>query len=134
MAGEPILIVDDNVQNLKLARVILTNEGFDVQTAADAEEALALLRTSRPHLILMDLQLPGMDGLQLTRQLKGDGATRGIRIIALTAYAMKGDEEKAFAAGCDGYVSKPIDTERLPEIVRSHLSGLAEAGRERIRR
>ena len=78
---------------------------------------------SRPHVILMDIQLPGMDGLQLTRQLKADRATRGIRIIALTAYAMKGDEEKAFAAGCDGYVSKPIDTERLPEIVRSHLSG-----------
>ena len=134
VAGEPILIVDDNVQNLKLARVILANEGYDVRTAADAEEALALLRTFRPHVILMDLQLPGMDGLQLTRQLKADRATRGIRIIALTAYAMKGDEEKAFAAGCDGYVSKPIDTERLPEIVRSHLSGGAEGGSERIRR
>jgi CheY-like chemotaxis protein len=134
VAGESILIVDDNVQNLKLARVILATEGYDVQTAADAEEALALLRTSRPHVILMDLQLPGMDGLQLTRQLKADRATRGIRIIALTAYAMKGDEEKAFAAGCDGYVSKPIDTERLPEIVRSHLSGWAEDGSERIRR
>jgi CheY-like chemotaxis protein len=134
VAGEPILIVDDNVQNLKLARVILANEGYDVRTAADAEEALALLRTSRPHVILMDLQLPGMDGLQLTRQLKGDRATRGIRIIALTAYAMKGDEEKAFAAGCDGYVSKPIDTERLPEIVRSQVSGRAEGGSERIRR
>ena len=123
MAGEPILIVDDNVQNLKLTRVILATEGYDVRTAADAEEAIVLLRTSRPHVILMDLQLPGMDGLQLTRQLKADRATRGIRIIALTAYAMKGDEEKAFAAGCDGYVSKPIDTGRLPEIVRSHLSG-----------
>jgi CheY-like chemotaxis protein len=123
VAGEPILIVDDNAQNLKLARVILATEGYDVRTAADAEEAVAFLRTSRPHLILMDIQLPGMDGLQLTRLLKADGATRDIRIIALTAYAMKGDEEKAFAAGCDGYVSKPIDTERLPEIVRSHLSG-----------
>jgi CheY-like chemotaxis protein len=134
VAGEPILIVDDNVQNLKLARVILANEGYDVRTAADAEDALALLRTFRPHVILMDLQLPGMDGLQLTRQLKGDGATRGIRIIALTAYAMKGDEEKAFAAGCDGYVSKPIDTERLPEIVRSHVAGRAEGGSEQTRR
>jgi CheY-like chemotaxis protein len=69
-----------------------------------------------------------MDGLQLTRQLKADPATRGIRIIAMTAYAMKGDEDKAFAAGCDGYVSKPIDTERLPEIVRSHLSGRPKSG------
>jgi two-component system, cell cycle response regulator DivK len=122
VAGEPILIVDDNVQNLKLARVILANEGYDVRTAGDAEEALALLRTFRPHVILMDLQLPGMDGLQLTRQLKADPDTRGIRIVALTAYAMKGDEEKAFAAGCDGYVSKPIDTDRLPDIVRSHVA------------
>jgi two-component system, cell cycle response regulator DivK len=133
VAGEPILIVDDNLQNLKLARVILATEGYNVRTAADAEEALARLRKSRPLVILMDLQLPGMDGLQLTRQLKGDPATRGIRIIALTAYAMKGDEEKAFAAGCDGYLSKPIDAERLLEIVRSHLSGRGEAGSERIR-
>jgi CheY-like chemotaxis protein len=128
VANEPILIVDDNVQNLKLARVILENEGYDVWTAADAEAALALLRTSRPRVILMDLQLPGMDGLQLTRQLKADPSTRSIRVIALTAYAMKGDEAKAFAAGCDGYLSKPIDTERLPEIVRSHLLGRAETG------
>lgn len=126
MAGELILIVDDNVQNLKLTRVVLANAGYDVRTAADAEEAIALLRTSRPQVILMDLQLPGMDGLQLTRRLKGDPATREIRIIAMTAYAMKGDEEKAFAAGCDGYVSKPIDIERLPEIVRSHLSDPGE--------
>jgi CheY-like chemotaxis protein len=128
MTGETILIVDDNVQNLKLARVVLATEGYDVRTAGDAEEALAVLRTSRPHAILMDLQLPGMDGLQLTRQLKADPATRGIRIIAMTAYAMKGDEDKAFAAGCDGYVSKPIDTELLPEIVRSHLSGRPKSG------
>ena len=128
VASERILIVDDNVQNLKLARVILANEGYDVWTATDAEEALALLRTSRPNVILMDLQLPGMDGLQLTRQLKADPSTRGIRVIALTAYAMKGDEEKAFAAGCDGYLSKPIDTDRLPEIVRSHLLGRGETG------
>jgi CheY-like chemotaxis protein len=132
VAGEPILIVDDNVQNLKLARVILANEGYDVRTAGDAEEALALLRTSRPHVILMDVQLPGMDGLQLTRQLKADPDTRGIRIVALTAYAMKGDEERAFAAGCDGYVSKPIDTERLPYVVRSHLPDRAEARGQRI--
>jgi two-component system, cell cycle response regulator DivK len=108
--------------------VILANEGYDVWTAADAEDALALLRTSRPKVILMDLQLPGMDGLQLTRQLKADPSTRSIGIIALTAYAMKGDEEKALAAGCDGYLSKPIDTERLPEIVGSHLLARGETG------
>jgi CheY-like chemotaxis protein len=122
MEGASILIVDDNTQNLKLVRVVLVNEGFDVQTASNAEDALQLLRTFTPRLILMDIQLPGMDGLELTRQLKADPATRAVRIIALTAYAMKGDDEKAFAAGCDGYITKPIDIERLPGVVRSYLA------------
>lgn len=123
--GEPLLIVDDNGANLKLARVLLANEGYDVRTAADAEEALELLASWRPRLILMDIQLPGMDGLQLTRQLKAHPATRGIIILALTAYAMKGDEEKAVAAGCDGYVAKPIDTRSLPQTVAAYLAGRA---------
>ena len=122
MEGTSILIVDDNAQNLKLARVVLANEGFDVYTASNAEDALELLRTVTPRLILMDIQLPGMDGLELTRRLKADPATRSIRVIALTAYAMKGDDEKAFAAGCDGYITKPIDVERLPVVVRSYLA------------
>ena len=122
MEGTSILIVDDNAQNLKLARVVLANEGFDVHTASNAEDALQLLRTVTPRLILMDIQLPGMDGLELTRRLKADPATRAIGIIALTAYAMKGDDEKAFAAGCDGYITKPIDVERLPIIVSSYLA------------
>ena len=122
MEGTSILIVDDNAQNLKLARVVLANEGFDVHTASNAEDALQLLRTVTPRLILMDIQLPGMDGLELTRRLKADPATRPIRVIALTAYAMKGDDEKAFAAGCDGYITKPIDVERLPVVVRSYLA------------
>jgi CheY-like chemotaxis protein len=122
MAGESILIVDDNPHNLKLVRVLLSSEGYAVRTAAAAEEALAVLETFTPRLILMDLQLPGMDGLQLTRRLKADPAYRGIVIIALTAYAMKGDEAKARAAGCDGYVTKPIDIESLPKIVASHLA------------
>ncbi|MBI3269966.1 MAG: response regulator [Planctomycetes bacterium] len=113
MGGERILIVDDNPTNLKLARVILRYEGFEVRTAADAEEAVAAVAEFRPLLILMDLQLPGMDGLELTRRLKADPATREIRILALTAYAMKGDEEKAREAGCDGYLSKPVDSETL---------------------
>ena len=94
--------------------MLLLGEGYDVRTAGDAEEALAVLATFRPRLILMDLQLPGMDGLELTRRLKADPATRDIVIVALTAYAMKGDEERARAAGCDGYVTKPIDTRRCP--------------------
>jgi CheY-like chemotaxis protein len=122
MERTSILIVDDNTQNLKLARVVLAHEGFDVQTATNAEDALQLVRTVTPRLILMDIQLPGMDGLELTRRLKADPATRGVRVVALTAYAMKGDDEKAFAAGCDGYITKPIDVERLPVVVRSYLA------------
>jgi CheY-like chemotaxis protein len=115
LAGESILIVDDNAANLKLARVILASEGYEVRTAGDAEEALAAVRDDAPALILMDIQLPGMDGLEFTRRLKADPRTRGIAILALTAYAMKGDEERMLAAGCDGYVAKPIDRQRLIE-------------------
>jgi CheY-like chemotaxis protein len=122
VTGDQILIVDDNPANLKLARVTLAIEGYDVRVAADAEEALSLLAVFHPRLILMDLQLPGMDGLALTRRLKSDDATRGIIIVALTAYAMRGDEEKAMEAGCDGYITKPIDTRTLPRVVAKHLS------------
>src|SRR5712671_928097 len=122
MARDPILIVDDNPQNLKLAKVILAAEGYEVKTAVDAEDALRLLESFTPRLILMDLQLPRMDGLELTRRLKADPARRDIVIIALTAYAMKGDEEKAFAAGCDGYMSKPIDIDALARVVAEHLT------------
>jgi two-component system, cell cycle response regulator DivK len=122
MAGESILIVDDNATNLKLARVLLTGEGYEVRTAVDAEEALTLLQTFRPRLILMDLQMPGMDGFDLTRRLKADPSLKGILVLALTAYAMKGDEEKAMAAGCDGYVSKPIDTRALPALIARLLA------------
>lgn len=121
MAGEPILIVDDNAQNLKLARVILTREGYDVKTAVDAEDALKTLESFTPRVILMDLQLPRMDGLALTRLLKADATRRGIVIIALTSFAMKGDEEKALAAGCDDYMTKPIDTDALARLVAEHL-------------
>jgi CheY-like chemotaxis protein len=122
MAREPILIVDDNPHNLKLARVILAAEGYEVKTAIDAEDALSVLESFTPYLILMDLQLPRMDGLELTRLIKSDPNRRDIIIIALTAYAMKGDDEKAFAAGCDGYMSKPIDTDALPRMVAGHLA------------
>ena len=126
--GEPILIVDDNVSNTKLMAFLLASKGYDVRTAADADEALAVLAVFRPRLILMDLQLPGMDGLTLTRQLKADPATHAIVIIAATAYAMKGDEERALAAGCDGYITKPIDTRRLPAVLAGYLSSAAPAG------
>ena len=122
MAHEPILIVDDNAQNLKLAKVILAVEQYEVKTAIDAEDALRILESFKPRLILMDLQLPRMDGLALTRRLKADPSTRGIIIIALTAYAMKGDDDRAFAAGCDGYMSKPIDIDALPRVVAQYLA------------
>lgn len=121
MAGETILIVDDNAANLKLARVLFQGEGYQVRTASDAEDALRLLQTFTPSVILMDIQLPGMDGLELTRRLKADVATKDIVIVALTAYAMKGDEERARAAGCDDYVAKPIDIESLPGVIAQHL-------------
>jgi len=123
MAGDPILIVDDNPANLKLARVVLERAGYEIRTAADAEEALAALDVFRPRLILMDLQMPGMDGFELTRRLKADPARSGIVVVALTAYAMRGDEEKAREAGCDGYLAKPIDTRTLASIVADYIAG-----------
>ncbi len=128
MSDKPILIVDDNATNLKLARVVLGQGGYATVTASDAIEALEVLRTCEPCLILMDLQLPGMDGFELTKMLKTDSRYRNIIILALTAYVMKGDEEKALAAGCDGYIAKPISTEVLPSIVAEYLSRGACSG------
>ncbi|TMA25643.1 MAG: response regulator [Deltaproteobacteria bacterium] len=121
MSGEKILIVDDNPTNLKLVRVLLSAEGYEVRTAMDAEEALAVIREFQPRLILMDIQLPGMDGLTLTRKLKADPETRDTIVVAVTAYAMKGDEARALAAGCDGYIAKPIDTRTLPKTLARFL-------------
>ena len=125
MPNESILVVDDNPANLKLASILLRLRGYDVRTAPDAEQALKGLGCFRPRLILMDIQLPGMDGLELTRRLKAAPQTRDIVIIALTAYAMKGDEERALAAGCDDYIAKPIDIHRLPIIIAEHLADQA---------
>ena len=117
MKERNVLIVDDNPMNMKLVRVLLTGEGYEVRTAADALEALDILKEWRPLLILMDIQLPGIDGLELTRRLKTDSATDQIIIIGLTAYAMKGDEERILSAGCDAYIAKPIDTRTIPGII-----------------
>lgn len=121
MPNESILIVEDTPVNLKVVRVLLTRHGFDVRTAGTAEEALEVLRQFRPELILTDLQLPGMSGLDLTRQLKSDPSTRDIIVLALTAFAMKGDEQRAYEAGCDGYITKPIDTRTFPAVIREHI-------------
>jgi two-component system, cell cycle response regulator DivK len=122
---ESILIVEDNAINVKLARLLLVKEGFEVRSAGDSGEAFRALHSFRPSLILMDIQLPGMDGLELTRRLKREPETRDAIIIALTAYAMKGDEEKARAAGCDGYITKPINTRTFVEQIRQYLEKTA---------
>jgi len=121
MSHEPILIVDDNPINLKLIRLALQVEGYQVQTAIDAEHAIALLGGFRPDLILMDLQLPGMDGLALTRLLKADAKTRDAIIVAVTAYAMVGDKQRAIDAGCDGYITKPINTRTVAATVAGFI-------------
>src|SRR5579862_2092262 len=108
MRRDPILVVDDNPMNLKLVRFLLDSEGFEVHTAGDSTEALTVLKDFHPRLILMDIQMPGMDGLQLTRVLKADPTKSDIVILALTAYAMVGDEEAARSAGCAGYITKPF--------------------------
>lgn len=120
--GERVLIVDDNPTNLKLVTFLVKASGYDVDTAQDADSAVAAIAANRPKLILMDLQLPGVDGLELTRRLKSDPQTSGIKIIAVTAYAMKGDQEKAIEAGCDDYVTKPVDTRALPQLIAKHIA------------
>ena len=121
MAGKNILLVEDNAVNRRLAGFLLRSQGYQVSEATTAQEAFDCLKNERPDLIVMDIQLPGMDGLEITKELKDQPATAGIPVIAVTSYAMKGDREKALAAGCSGYVTKPIDkTIFLAEISR-HL-------------
>ena len=117
-----ILVVDDNEAGQLLARSVLEIEGFRVETAGSSQEVLEELTAHRPDLILMDVQLPGQDGLSLTRQLKADPATAEILVVALTAHAMPGDREQALAAGCIDHISKPFDTRTLAARVRVFLA------------
>ena len=129
-----ILVVDDNSTNLKLVSEVLEFEGYDILKAVDAEGALVVLAATLPDLILMDIALPGMDGLTLTRKLKAEERTRGIRIVALTAFAMIGDDQKALDAGCDGYITKPIDTRTRPDQVAAFLARASgQSGRSRMK-
>lgn len=131
--GARILVVDDNLLNLKLACDLLTLEGYEIQQCEDAVQTLEVLALGRlPDLILMDISLPGMDGLTLTRKLKADPRYAGVPVAAMTALAMKGDEQKALAAGCVAYITKPIDTRRLPAQVAALLAQPAPA-REPLR-
>ena len=117
-----ILIVEDNPDNMLLTVMLLESAGHLVLSAVDAEAGLSLARAERPDLILMDIQLPGMDGLEATALLKADPVTSGVCVIALTALAMKGDEERIRAAGCDGYIAKPIGIQDFLVSVADHLA------------
>ena len=116
-----ILIVEDNENNRCLFRDILTFHGYDVTVATDGQEGVDMARTLLPDLILMDIQMPGMDGLSAGIILKGAAETSGLKIVALTSFAMSGDREKILAAGFDGYLSKPINTRELPVLVKEWL-------------
>jgi CheY-like chemotaxis protein len=122
MTGNQILIIEDNLLNLELATDLLEANGFAVASAPTAEEGLRLARELSPDLVLMDFGLPGMDGLSATRRMKNDPATRHLTIVGLTAHAMKGDEELALNAGCDGYLTKPIDTRSFVATVNNFLA------------
>jgi CheY-like chemotaxis protein len=120
-----ILVVDDNFANLKLASDLCACEGYLVDRAMNAEGAQEAIARHVPDLVLMDLALPGMDGIELTRQLRSREATRAIPVVALTAFAMKRDEERALEAGCDAYIAKPIDTRSLPAMLERLLAASA---------
>ncbi len=126
MSNETILVVEDNPINLQLIEQLLKRAGYTVHTAGGAEEAQKLLVTLRPALIVMDIQLPGIDGLTFTRLLKADPTMQNIPIVALTAYAMEGDEQKALDAGCDEYLSKPIDTRAFVPTITRHVEKVRE--------
>ena len=121
-----ILVVEDNVANMKLSTFLLESAGHTVVPATTAEIGVTLAAECRPALILMDIQLPGMDGLQATALLKANEATRDIPVIALTALAMKGDEERIRAAGCDGYIAKPLDYKDFLSVIKTILATRAE--------
>ncbi len=126
MSAKCVLVVEDKDLNRKIVRIVLKSKGYSVLEATNAEEALEILQAQIPDLILMDIALPGMSGEELTRQIKGTPQWRHLPIIALTAHAMKGDREQFLKAGCDDYISKPINTRLLAELVENYLSkGLA---------
>jgi CheY-like chemotaxis protein len=125
MPGERVLIVDDNAMSLKLAAFVMRAHGYDVSVVVDAEAALEAIHRQRPDVVLVDIQLPGIDGLELVRQLRADVASQDLLVIAVTAYAMKGDHERALAAGCNGYITKPIDTRALPHTIAGALKDAA---------
>jgi two-component system, cell cycle response regulator DivK len=132
MSTDSVLIVEDTPINMKVVQFVMERAGFEVRTATSAEKALEVLKNFCPRVVLTDIQLPGMNGLELTERLKSNPETRDAIVIALTAFAMKSDEQKAIDAGCDGYVTKPIDTRTFPNLIRQFMAskGVAPCGRE----
>lgn len=124
--SEKILVVEDNDRNRRLMRILLKSRGYEVIEAGTGAEAMSYLSSQLPDLILMDIQLPHTDGLSLTYDIKNDPRTKDIPIIAVTAYAMKGDREKMLKSGCDDYISKPIDTQKLPQTIADVLNRFSE--------
>ena len=116
-----VLVIEDNPLNLELVRDILTNAGYDVLEAVDGVAGVEIALVEKPDLVLMDLQLPGMDGLEATRRLRSDPTLRKTAIVALTAHAMRGEEERAIAAGCDGFITKPIRVREFAGLVATYL-------------
>ncbi len=121
MSGPHVLIVDDSPINLELASLVLQSAGMQVTTAGGAASAVQALSHALPDLVLLDIQMPHVDGLALLRQLRADPVTAGLVVVAFTAYAMKGDRERLLAAGCDGYISKPIEVATFAAQVRGFL-------------
>ena len=123
MGNETILVIEDNELNMKLVRSLLKMGNYDVIEAIDAEKGMQLARKNHPDLILMDIQLPGMDGLSATKILKADPVLQEIPIVALTSHAMEGDDKKALDVGCNGYIAKPIDTKNFLTTIGQFIQG-----------
>ena len=123
MGNETILVIEDNALNMKLVKSLLGIGKYSVLAAEDAESGMQVARENHPDLILMDIQLPGMDGLTATKILKADQKLSAIPIVALTSHAMEGDDKKALDAGCDGYIAKPIDTKNFLATIGQYLQG-----------
>lgn len=121
MASKKILLVEDNEVNMRLVKLTLKNQQYEFIEATNGEDAIELADEHKPDLIILDIQLPKMDGYEVARVLKSKESLRNIPIIALTAHAMKGDEERVLSAGCDAYVSKPLDTNKFRGLVKSYL-------------
>ena len=122
MSTKTVLVIEDNELNMKLVRSLLQLENYNILEAENAETGMLFARDHRPDLILMDIQLPGMDGIEATLSIKGDPNLKDIPIVALTSYAMQGDEEKAKDAGCAAYITKPIDTRVFLETIGQYLT------------